>query len=349
MAAPMKEKDIKVFVLLIIVCHCVSLPLPVVINTWPFTNATLAAWQMLSNNRTAVDAVEAGCTECELERCDGSVGWGSNPDEAGETTLDAMIMDGITHDVGAVGAIRLVKTAISVARAVMERTTHTLLVGDQATSFAKQLGFQISDLHSNKSVDMYNQWKQNNCQPNYWKNVVPDPTKFCGPYKPKPFPPSVHQVRQLSNDAYKRIGGDNHDTIGMIAIDMQGNVAGGTSTNGLNHKVPGRVGDSPIAGAGSYVDNEVGGAAGTGDGDIMMRFLPSFYAVMLMKTGVSPSVATAEAMKSIIKYYPDFVGAVLAVNIRGEHGAACHGIAQFPYSIISPDYPQVTVLNVPCI
>ncbi|XP_052791747.1 putative N(4)-(beta-N-acetylglucosaminyl)-L-asparaginase GH22932 [Mya arenaria] len=184
-----------------------------------------------------------------------------------------------------------------------------------------------------------------------YTNVVPDPKKSCGPYKPKPFPPpqpAVGKQQQLSEDKYKQISSHNHDTIGMIVVDSQGNVAGGTSTNGLNHKIPGRVGDSPIAGAGSYVDNDVGGAAATGDGDVMMRFLPSFYAVTLMKTGVSPSVATSEAIKSIIRFYPDFIGAVVAVNTQGQHGAACHGIPKFPYSIMSPNYTSVTVIEVPC-
>ncbi|XP_060554336.1 N(4)-(Beta-N-acetylglucosaminyl)-L-asparaginase-like [Ruditapes philippinarum] len=336
-----------VFVLSLFAVY-LSSPLPVVVNTWPFTNATLAAWNTItSTNKTAVDAVEAGCSECESQRCDGTVGWGGDPDENGETTLDAMIMDGITHDVGSVGAIRRIKSAISVARAVMERTTHTLLVGDQATAFAKQLGFKEEDLHSDESINLYKQWKQKNCQPNYWKNVLPDPKTSCGPYKPTPFPPEI-QHEKLLDCSYKGIGEDNHDTIGMIVVDSKGNVAGGTSTNGLNHKVPGRVGDSPVAGAGSYVDNDVGGAAATGDGDVMMRFLPSFHAVMMMKTGVSPCIATSEAIRSILRFYPDFVGAVVAVNKKGEHGAACHGIPKFPYSIRSTDYSEVTVLDVPC-
>ncbi|KAL4229853.1 hypothetical protein ACF0H5_010245 [Mactra antiquata] len=322
--------------------------LPVVVNTWPFTNATQAAWDtIIMKKGTSVDAVEAGCTECEVQQCDGTVGWGGDPDENGETTLDAMIMDGITHDVGAVGALRRVKTAISVARAVMERTTHTLLVGDQATEFAAQMGFHTGDIHSNKSIEIYKQWRLNNCQPNYWKNVLPDPKTSCGPYKPSPF--HVNHKRQLSEDLYKGIGDQNHDTIGMVVIDGNGNMACGTSTNGLNHKIPGRVGDSPIPGAGSYVDNDVGGAAATGDGGVMMRFLPSYHAVMMMKMGASPGEATADALKNIIRLYPDFVGAVLAVNKNGAHGAACHGIPKFPYSIRSLQYDEVTVIEVPCV
>ncbi|KAL3878195.1 hypothetical protein ACJMK2_030563 [Sinanodonta woodiana] len=150
--------------------------LPLVINTWPFTNATAAAWNTIFNlKKSAVDAVEIGCMKCETDRCDGSVGWGGSPDEQGETTLDAMIMDGRTHDVGAVGVLRRIKPAISVARAVMEFTTHTLLAGDQATAFAKEVGFNETDLTSNISAQMFKDWRNNNCQPNYWQSLLHDP------------------------------------------------------------------------------------------------------------------------------------------------------------------------------
>eukprot|EP00794_Sanderia_malayensis_P005436 gene5436-6115_t len=105
--------------------------LPLVINTWPFTNATKEAWKIITSNQSALDAVEKGCSTCEIERCDGTVGYGGSPDENGETTLDAMIMDGKRHAVGAVGCLRRIKSAISVARSVMEHTTHTLLIGEE--------------------------------------------------------------------------------------------------------------------------------------------------------------------------------------------------------------------------
>ncbi|KAK3606412.1 hypothetical protein CHS0354_042063 [Potamilus streckersoni] len=326
--------------------------LPLVINTWPFTNATTAAWNAIFNlKKSAVDAVEIGCGKCETDQCDGSVGWGGSPDEQGETTLDAMIMDGRTHDVGAVGALRRIKPAISVARAIMEFTTHTFLVGDQATAFAKEIGFTETDLTSNISAQMFKDWRNKNCQPNYWQdNVTPDPRTSCGPYRPIQEVDFEHIPRDdvVKKEHGVRIDEHYHDTIGMVVIDSSGNVASGTSTNGLNHKIAGRVGDSPIIGAGSYADNH-GGAAATGDGDIMMRFLPSFYAVMLMKMGVTPSVAAAEAIKSIIKYYPNFVGAIVAANVRGEYGAACHNLAVFKYSVADPELPNVTVMNQTCI
>ncbi|OWF45127.1 N(4)-(Beta-N-acetylglucosaminyl)-L-asparaginase [Mizuhopecten yessoensis] len=253
----------------------VSAGLPVVVNTWPFTNATMGAWTRLYTQKgSSVDAVVAGCQVCQTQQCDGTVGYGGDPDEGGEVTLDAMIMDGKTMDVGAVGCIRRVKDAIGVARAVMDHTGHTLLVGELATKFAVEMGFKEENLSTSRSDKIYHDWKNNNCQPNFRKDVTPDPTKHCGPYG------SVRQnyTHTKRDNSRKRYGVErrNHDTIGMVAIDADGHIAAGTTTNGLNHKIPGRVGDSPIMGAGAYARNGVGGSASTGDGDVMMRFLPSF-------------------------------------------------------------------------
>lgn len=316
--------------------------LPVVINTWPFTNATAEAWHVISSDKgSALDAVESGCTVCEMEQCDGTVGFGGSPNEDGETTLDAMIMNGVTHDVGAVGCLKRVKRAISVARSVMEHTSETFLVGDDATQFAVQMGFTNEDLHTNHSWQMWRDWEKNNCQPNFWKDVVPDPHQSCGPYKP------VTGERKSSRPtSHSDIGQQNHDTIGMIVVDRVGNIAAGTSTNGANHKIPGRVGDSPIAGAGAYVDNEVGGAAATGDGDIMMRFLPSFQAVEFMRQGKSPTEAATLALTRIAKYYPKYSGGLVVVNKDGEFGAAAHGWTFFKYSVCNPQLGKVTVYSV---
>ncbi|XP_077984328.1 N(4)-(Beta-N-acetylglucosaminyl)-L-asparaginase-like isoform X2 [Glandiceps talaboti] len=279
-------------------------------------------------------------------QCDGTVGYGGSPDEDGETTLDAMIMDGITHDVGAVADLRRIKNAISVARSVMEYTTHTLIVGDQATQFAIEMGFKEIDLHTNKSRQIWEDWKNNSCQPNYRQNVTPDPTKYCGPYTPNKDKNYQNLRKERLN---KNIDVRNHDTIGMVVIDGQGNVAGGTSTNGLSHKIPGRVGDSPIAGAGAYVDNDVGGAAATGDGGIMMRLLPSYQTVEYMRMGLDPISAAKMSMERIIKHYPNFDGALIAANVQGFHGAACRGFGTFHYSVRSPGMTNVTVQSVPCL
>ncbi|KAJ8298233.1 hypothetical protein KUTeg_024764, partial [Tegillarca granosa] len=123
--------------------------------------------ELTTGNGTAVDAVVTGCSECETQQCRDTVGYGGHPDENGETTLDAMIMDGRTMDVGAVGCLRKIKSAIAVARAVMDHTDHTLLAGELATQFAVEMGFNEDDLHTNRSIELWKQWKSNNCQPNH--------------------------------------------------------------------------------------------------------------------------------------------------------------------------------------
>jgi N4-(beta-N-acetylglucosaminyl)-L-asparaginase len=267
------------------------------------------------------------------------VGYGGSPDENGETTLDAMIMDGVTHDVGAVGALRMVKNAISVARAVLEHSTHTMLVGDQATAFAVEMGFNTSNLTTPDSEKQWEQWRSKNCQPNYWIDVQPDPTKNCGPYSPLP------PEKSTSWNNMGEIDHNNHDTIGMVAIDINNNIAGGTSTNGLGHKIPGRVGDSPITGSGTYVDNDVGGCAATGDGDVMMRFLPCYHAVEKMRQGMLPKQAAEDAIRRIIAKYPAFTGAIVVLTKAGDHAGACHNWV-FKYSVRNPSMNQVEVFTV---
>lgn len=333
---------------------------PVVVATWNFVNATEAAWQEIGVDlQTAVDGIVVGCGVCEDEQCDGSVGYGGSPDENGESTLDAMIMDGSNMKVGSVANLRMVKNAIGVAHAVMKYTEHTLLVGSLATDFAVSMGFPKTNLSTAHSVRMYEDWRDSNCQPNFWQNVVPDPSSSCGPYSPESEVASrsfrSEKIITSGNSHFQRLKKRNtqsnyqHDTIGMLAIDSIGNIAGGTSTNGANHKIPGRVGDSPLAGSGAYVDKEVGGAAATGDGDIMMRFLPSFHAVELMRNGKTPSEAAREAILRISRYYPTFSGAVIALNMTGHFGAACHGLSGFPYTVMSPEFNETQILSVGCV
>jgi isoaspartyl peptidase/L-asparaginase-like protein (Ntn-hydrolase superfamily) len=135
----------------------------------------------------------------------------------------------------------------------------------------------------------------------------------------------------------------------MISLDPNGNMAVGTSTNGLQFKIPGRVADSALVGSGAFVDNDVGGACATGDGDVMQRFVPSYHAVQLMREGVAPDEACLDAIKRIAKYYPTFTGAVLALNKDGQHGAACHGIDTFPYSVMQQGWTDPQVLQIPCL
>jgi isoaspartyl peptidase/L-asparaginase-like protein (Ntn-hydrolase superfamily) len=140
----------------------------------------------------------------------------------------------------------------------------------------------------------------------------------------------------------------SHDTIGMVAIDADGNMASGTSTNGARHKIPGRVGDAPITGSGSYVDQQIGGAAATGDGDVLMRFLPSFATVEHMRSGMTPSTAAAYSLKTIAGYYPRFEGAVVAMKKNGEFGAACYGFKNFTYAVANSDLGGPQVHSVDC-
>lgn len=210
---------------------------PVVVNTWPFVEATEAAWSMLVGTDDPIEAVIAGCQRCQELRCDGTVGYGGSPDEYGESTLDAVIMDGDTHDAGAVASLKRVKNAIGVARAVMKYTKHTMLVGEAATQFAVDMGFQQEDLHAPESVSRWLEWYNNSCQPNFRINVLPDPLQNCGPYKPLSDAALLkQQPRPRFNE---HVSAANHDTIGMIAINSRGSIAGGTSTNGASHKVPG--------------------------------------------------------------------------------------------------------------
>lgn len=300
---------------------------PLVVTTWSFKNAALKAWNVLSLKKgSALDAVEQGCTVCEYEQCDFTVGFGGSPDEKGETTLDSMIMCGDTMNVGGVAGLRRIKNAISVARRVLHNSKHSLLVGDAATAFAKDMGFSEENLTTPYSNDLYEKWLRGNCQPNHWVGVVPDPTRSCGPYSPK-------KKAFFNFDDTTRANGYNHDTIGMIAMDVMGSIASGTSTNGLIHKIPGRVGDSPIAGAGSYADSTIGAAASTGDGDLMMRFLPSFLAVEEMKKGATPTQAAWYAINRIKERHPNFFGAVVTLSKNGKIGAACNGMEFFPYYV----------------
>lgn len=233
-----------------------------------------------------------------------------------------MIMDGNTFNIGAVAGLRRIKNAIGTARHVMDHTSHTLLVGDQATEFAKSIGFVEESLQTPESKSKWIAWRANKCQPNYWVSTFPPQNRSCGPYKPIRQREFQHTIPNV----------DGHDTIGIVVIDNQGHIASGTSTNGKMFKIPGRVGDSPIPGAGSYADHTAGGCAATGDGDIMLRFLPCYNVVEQMRNGIHPKEACENALKRIVKYYPGFRGAVIAANMKGEHGAANCG-QEFSYGV----------------
>lgn len=353
---------------------------PIVLNTWNFTDANSRAWQELAAKRSALDAIEFGCGQCETDRCDGTVGWGGSPAESGETTLDALIMDGETYDVGGVGGLRRIKNAIGVARLVLERSKHSLLVGEMATKFALSFGFKEQSLTSNESIKMHKEWLNNNCQPNYWKNVSPDPETSCGPYHKIELHSNNNKAdktmldyanydsdkelsisdRDDSDNFYHYYSDDHlckttkplepgHDTIGMVAIDSKGKVAAGTSTNGLRYKILGRVGDSPIPGSGAYAAKEAGAAAATGDGDVIMRFLLSYQGVENLRLNMTAQEAADDVIKRQVKRtarpYPR--AAVIVLSKDGHYGAACCGYQKFPY-VISDSQQQVVTKVAEC-
>lgn len=262
---------------------------PIVIATWnPNVKATEVAWQKLQEGGTALDAVEAGARVPEADPNDTSVGYGGLPDRDGIVTLDACIMDH-NGNAGSVTFLQGIMHPVSVARLVMEKTPHVMLSGEGALQFALENGFQQENLLTESSKKAWQEWvKQNDYQP--------------------------------------KINEQNHDTIGILAIDKNGNISGACTTSGAAYKMHGRVGDSPILGAGMYVDNEVGGACATGQGEFMMKTLGSFLIVELMRQGRTPQEACEEAINRIQKRYGATLPkgtqvGYLAINKAGEHGA----------------------------
>jgi N4-(beta-N-acetylglucosaminyl)-L-asparaginase len=334
--------------------------LPMVINTWggPFTAATDTAYlSLVATSASALDAVQIGCATCERNQCDGSVGYGGSPDENCETTLDAMIQDGTTMKSGAVAGLRRVRDAIAVARLVLDYTDHTLLAGDLATEFAVGFGgFAEENLTTTDSAARCNEWRAAGCQPNYRSGaLVPDASTSCGPYAPAAPGGAAGRANIATREvelktrrtaAYGASAGRSHDTISMVAIHVDGTMAAGTSTNGASHKVPGRVGDGPITGSGSYVDGDVGGCGATGDGDIMMRFLPCYQAVESMRRGMSPKEAAEDAVSRMIKKYPQAATGIVVVNNKGEHGGAASGWT-FTYAYRGGTMDGTEVVTVP--
>lgn len=275
---------------------------PIVISTWDFgIAANQAAWEILKNKGYALDAVEAGVKVPEADLKNVTVGKGGYPDRDGRVTLDASIMDE-KGNCGAVLAMEHITHAISVARLVMEKTPHVMLAGDGALQFALENGFQKENLLTEESERAWKKWlKKEEYSP-----VMNIENQHFSPNK-------------LPGNRY------NHDTIGMLAIDSSGNLCGACTTSGMAFKMHGRVGDSPIIGAGLYVDNEIGGATSTGVGEEVIRTVGSFLVVELMRQGYSPEAACKEAVQRIIKKKPETAKKIqvgfLAINKKGEYGA----------------------------
>jgi len=292
----------------------ISSGIPIVISTWKFGfAANSVAWKILSGGGSALDAVEKGINNAELDPKVTTVGYGGIPNQEGEVELDAMIMWGPLHSVGAVGALKFIKTPISVARKVMEKTKHTLLVGDGALQFALQEGFKKENLLTDYAKKKWLRFLKNS------------------------------KAKSQNLKAKNKIGG--HDTIGMVAIDKDGNICAGCSTSGTSFKLKDRVGDSPIPGAGAFVDNDIGGAAATGIGDYMMRFCLSFSVVEFMRMGLSPKAACESALKRMSEKGIKSMACLVALNKKGEFGASKLGIASFPYAIRTKNINKIIRLK----
>lgn len=261
---------------------------PIVISTWNHgLAANQAAWNILENGGAALDAVEQGVRITESDPENMSVGLGGLPDRDGRVTLDACIMDQ-NSNCGAVAFLEHIENPISVARKVMEDTPHVMLAGEGALSFALEKGFEKRDLLTQKAKEA-------------WENWLKD-----AEYQPV-------------------INSENHDTIGMLALDENGNLSGACTTSGMAYKINGRVGDSPIIGAGLFVDNEVGAACATGVGEAVIRVAGSAIVVELMRNGLSPQEACDEAVNRIIQKHKNLenlqVG-FLALDKYGNYGCS---------------------------
>ena len=260
---------------------------PVILSTWNFgLNANIEALKELKNGGNAMDAAEKGAMHAESDVENTSVGFGGLPDEKGKVTLDACVMDR-SGNAGSVAFLQNIKHPVSVARKVMEETKHVMLVGEGANQFAIKNGFKEKKLLTKKSKNEWKKWLQNR------REMTPH---------------------------------DTHDTLSILVQDKKGDLAGACTTSGWAYKMHGRVGDSPIIGAGLFLDNEVGSAAATGLGEEVLKTTGSFLVVELMRQGRSPQEACEEALKRVIKRHngnPDFQIGYIALRKDGEIGSAC--------------------------
>jgi N4-(beta-N-acetylglucosaminyl)-L-asparaginase len=269
---------------------------PIVLSTWNFgLDANKEAWKTLSNGGRAVDAVENGVKITEADRSNHSVGLSGLPDREGIPTLDACIMD----EKG-VAFLEKITHPIAVARLVMDKTPHVLLVGQGAQQFALEQGFKLDEYKDAEAQKAYQEWLKTS------------------QYNP------VINIERKNQFAPMPGGPDNHDTIGMIAMDQSGNLSGACTTSGMGFKMRGRVGDSPIIGAGLFVDNEIGAATATGVGEEVIRICGTHLVVELMRQGHAPEKACRLAVERIIKKDPGKAKTLqvgfIAINKNGQYG-----------------------------
>ncbi|MDQ3100603.1 MAG: N(4)-(beta-N-acetylglucosaminyl)-L-asparaginase [Bacteroidota bacterium] len=274
----------------------------IILSTWSHgMPANKKAWEVLQNGGSVLDAVEQGVMVVESDFTNRSVGLGGLPDRDGKVTLDACIQD---HDcrAGSVAFMQGFENPIKIARAVMERTPHVMLVGSGAERWALENGFVKKEIEIPEVRQRWQEWLKKS------------------EYKPE------MNIEEKLQDPKKGSKGsiDDHDTIGLIAMDANGKLAGACTTSGLAWKVHGRVGDSPIIGAGLYVDGEAGAACATGVGELVIRTAGSHTIVELMRNGMDPMEACREAVKRIIRKHPrmeDMQVGFLAIRADGAYGA----------------------------
>jgi isoaspartyl peptidase/L-asparaginase-like protein (Ntn-hydrolase superfamily) len=282
-----------------------------VIATWPFgQTAVKTAAPLLQAGRPALDAIIAGAQAVEDDPAVQSVGFGGLANAIGTVSLDACVMDGLTLNCGAIAGLENVRHAAAVARKVMEKTPHVLLVGEGARWFAMQQGFALETLHTPESVA---EWVKR---------------------KPKGTPPEKKNPPDGSPPG-------SHDTVTVLAVDKKGNLGGVCTTSGLAHKLPGRVGDSPLIGAGLYVDNAAGAAGATGVGEEIIRIGGSLLIVEAMRAGKTPQEACELAVKkvnavAVRRGVHPAQAAFLALDAKGRVGGACTKQTNFQYAVGRP-------------
>ncbi len=282
--------------------------LPVVISSANGVKAAARAMELIRSGSRPLDAVIAGVNIVEEDPNDSSVGYGGLPNEEGEVELDASVMDGLTCRCGAVGGLKYIKNPSKVARLVMERTDHIFLVGEGALKFALRVGFQKENLLTEESRRRWLEWRSKLSATDAWLSEEQGDTEF--------------------GEVIRHYG-----TISCLAVDGAGNIAGTTTTSGLSWKIPGRVGDSPIIGAGLYVDNDVGAAGSTGRGEANIKVCGAHAVVELMRQGNSPEQACLATLERVVRTTkekrlllkdgrPGFQLSYYAVNKMGQFGGA---------------------------
>lgn len=288
---------------------------PLAIATWNHGRAAVeVAGSLLERGASPLEAVEKGVNAVEDDAGVDGVGIGGLPNEEGTVELDAAVMHGRSLQAGAVGSLRGIRNAISVARRVMERTHHVLLVGEGARRFALAQGFREEDLLTDSSRRRWEEWKRDPRRRTFWRDSGAEP--------------------------------GTHDTVSLLVLDRAGGLGAGVSTSGLAWKLPGRVGDSPIVGCGLYADDEVGAAAATGIGEAIIRSAGSHAVVEAMRRGLSPREACEEVVRRILRRDPgrERRVAFIALGRSGELGAATSD-PEFSYALYRDR--QVTLTPVP--